>query len=103
MVGVVSGLGAALLGVTEHRITERKIMQRPKNPGSRVALLPGKFLRFRKVFARMIKMIIQKSPILPCKKWEKLRFCPNQGVGGSDWIPTFWQNFPKLNLPCNCP
>ena len=33
-------------------------LQRPKNPSSRVALLPGKFLRVRKDFARMIKMII---------------------------------------------
>ena len=37
------------------------------------------------------------------KKWEKLVFWTNQGGGGSDRIPTFWQNFPKLNLPCNCP
>ena len=33
-------------------------LQRPKNPGSRVALLPGIFLRVRKVYARMIKIII---------------------------------------------
>ena len=29
------------------------VVQRQKNLGSRVALLPGKFLRFRKVFARI--------------------------------------------------
>ena len=43
--------------------------QRPKNPGSRVALLPGKFLHVQKVFVRMIEMIeiiIPNSPILPC-------------------------------------
>ena len=32
------------------------------------------------------------------KSWS---FGPTRG-GGSDRIPTFWQNFPKLNLPCNC-
>ena len=37
------------------------------------------------------------------KKWEKLVFWTNQGEGGSDRIPTFWQNFPKLNLPCKWP
>ena len=41
-------------------------LQRPKNPGSRVALLPGKFLRVRKVFERIIWIIILKRLILPC-------------------------------------
>ena len=35
------------------------------------------------------------------KNWQQLGFCPNQG-GESDRIPTFCQNLPKLDLPCNC-
>ena len=34
---------------------------RPENHGSRVALLPEKFLLVQKVFAHMIKIIIQKT------------------------------------------
>ena len=36
------------------------------------------------------------------KKMGKVGILSQPG-GGSDRIPTFWQNFPKLNLPCNCP
>ena len=36
------------------------------------------------------------------KKMGKVGLLDQPG-GGSDRIPTFWQNFPKLNLPCNCP
>ena len=35
--------------------------QRPKNPGSGVALLPGKFLRVRKVFARITETPLKLS------------------------------------------
>ena len=36
--------------------------QRPKNLGSRVALLPGKFLRVRKVFARITEKYLVNCP-----------------------------------------
>ena len=36
------------------------------------------------------------------KNGKSSSFGPTRG-GGSDRSPTFWQNFPKLNLPCNCP
>ena len=37
------------------------VNQRQKNLGSRVALLPGKFLRIRKVFARITKKTVKLS------------------------------------------
>ena len=42
-------------GDNEGQIVDVGVFQRPKNVGSRVALLPGKFLRVRKVFARITK------------------------------------------------
>ena len=43
--------------------------QRAKNPVSASALLTGKFLRVRKIFARMVYNVSLKGPILsrPCK------------------------------------
>ena len=38
--------------------------QRPKNPYSKLALLSGKFLRVRKIFARMMKNC-SEQPNLP--------------------------------------
>ena len=50
--------------ITRNLFSKRTpVKQRPKNPYSALALLSGKFLRVRKVFARMIEIVIQKSPI----------------------------------------
>ena len=38
----------------------------------------------------------------PKKKMGKVGLSDQPG-GESDRIPTFWPNFPKLNMPCNCP
>ena len=47
--------------------------QRQKNLGSRVALLPGKFLRVRKVFAR----ITEKKPFKLSQYFQTIRIFPD--------------------------
>ena len=43
------------------KIERTRALQRRKNLGSRVALLPGKFLRVRKVFARITENLFKLS------------------------------------------
>ena len=68
--------------------------QRPKNLGSRVALLPGKFLRIRKVFARITEKYLVNCPntfkttqIFPddCQFSGLFQNCPDF----SRWQPIF--------------
>ena len=68
--------------------------QRPKNLGSRVALLPGKFLRVRKVFARITEKYLVNCPntfkttqIFPddCQFSGLFQNCPDF----SRWQPIF--------------
>ena len=70
--------------ISKHHSKSVSVQQRPKNLGSRVALLPGKFLRVRKVFARLESFCAYNR-----KKPFKLSQYFQNDPDFSRWFPIF--------------